>query len=123
MRLILQVEAITMALAFLVGCGKQMSVNVFDLNGVTYRLKPLREAVPVDLSQAEFVEGCSWEVRERIALCLGQIDIPKLNVKRVWVSWSEKPLAAKVQLDGRNYIYLSYHDENWHLEGGVLAIR
>jgi|GEM_PF-2437208 len=89
------------------------------IGGRPYTLKPLTDATPIDLSGVEFIGYCSKENRQKIAKSLGRIPIPKLLVKKVWVVWAEKQLAARVEV-GNNYIYLVQTDNGeWDIKGGL----
>lgn len=60
---------------------------------------------PVDLGRVELI-GCSENERVALGHCLGQIRGAQLDVRTINVSWPERPVAARVAIGTRCFVYL-----------------
>ena len=117
------------ALAFLLvlvcagGCNLRPDEETVAVRGASYKLRPLSESKPVDLSSVKFDGYCDETTRRELAQFLGRIPAP-VPVRRIAVVWSEKPLAARIELGRGEFIFLVKEpDDIWHLRGGVVIVQ
>lgn len=105
------------------GCGpKESHPDTIVLWGQEYSVKPANAARPLDFSGVEFIGACPEADRRAIAFCLGRIAVSNLPVKRIWLAWSERPTAARVQV-GNQYIYLVRCDGEWHIADTRVIVK
>jgi hypothetical protein len=71
----------------------------------------------IDLSRAELMTACRREDLDGIAKCLGRIPVKNLKVERIWIEWTEYPLACRVRC-GSDAIYLTREKSgDWRIRG------
>ncbi len=109
------------ALLLVASCQKPAGLDRVSLRGKPYDLLPPDKAVPIDLTRTEFEGTCSEQDRLGIAKCLGRIPAT-FSVKKIWIAWSEKPLAARVRIYDSTFFLRRSDSGEWQLVGEVLLI-